>query len=135
MSNKEKHIQDQRPLSPHLTIYKPQITSVLSISHRLAGIALFLGTWLLAVWIILNAYGCGDCINALISSGLGKFFLFLWSAALYYHLLNGIRHLFWDVGLGFKIATVNKSGIAVILGTLALLLITWCPFVGLGVGN
>lgn len=125
MSEKNQNNNSKRPLSPHLTIYKPQITSVLSISHRLTGLALFVGTLILAWWIILSIYGNCDCINQIITSTLVRFFLVLWTLALYYHLLNGIRHLFWDMGKGFEIETVNKSGILVILGAVGLTLSSW----------
>jgi len=125
MSEKNQNNNSKRPLSPHLTIYKPQITSVLSISHRLTGLALFVGTLILAWWIILSIYGNCDCINQIITSTPVRFFLVLWTLALYYHLLNGIRHLFWDMGKGFEIETVNKSGILVILGAVGLTLSSW----------
>ena len=125
MSKKEQHVQSQRPLSPHLSIYKPQITSILSIAHRFSGVVLFAGSWLLALWVIFSTYGCASCFNTLIASIYGQIALFLWSAALYYHLLNGIRHLFWDIGMGFEIKTVSRSGVAVLVGTLALLAGTW----------
>jgi len=117
--------KDNRPLSPHIGIYKPQITSILSISHRMSGFALYVGAILLAWWIVANVYGCGSCINPLISSDVGKVFIGLWSLALYYHMLNGIRHLFWDMGKGFEIKTVNISGMIVVFGALALTAISW----------
>ena len=120
MSENKKINSSNRPLSPHLTIYKPQITSVLSITHRLTGVALLIGAVLLAWWIVFNVYGCGSCINP-----LGKIFLFLWSLALYYHLLNGIRHLFWDMGKGFEIKTVNFTGVLVLILTIILTVSTW----------
>ena len=77
----------------------------------------------------MNVYGCGSCINTILSSTIGKVALFLWSVALYYHLLNGIRHLVWDIGYGFEIETVNRSGQLTILGTIVLTAITWTFFV------
>lgn len=125
MSKKTNGNTSKRPLSPHLTIYKPQITSVLSISHRLTGLGLFIGALLLAWWIVFNVYGSCDCVNNLIFSTVGRVFLILWTLALYYHLLNGIRHLFWDMGKGFEIKTVNKSGIFVLLGAFGLTIASW----------
>lgn len=116
---------NKRPLSPHLGIYKPQLTSMLSITHRATGFALFVGALLLSWWIVFNAYGCGDCINKMVFSVPGRVFLFLWSLALYYHMLNGVRHLFWDAGKGFEIKTVYASGIAVVLGAIALTAGSW----------
>lgn len=117
--------KDKRPLSPHLTIYKPQITSILSISHRITGFGLYVGALLLALWIIANVYGCASCINPIINSGAGRVVLVLWSFALFYHMLNGIRHLFWDMGKGFEIKTVNKTGIIVIVGAVLLTTVSW----------
>ena len=125
MSKNKQTNNYNRPLSPHLSIYKPQITSILSITHRLTGIALLVGTILLAWWIIFNVYGCGSCINPLIDSKVGKLVLFLWSLALYYHLLNGIRHLFWDIGKGFEIKVVKFSGVLVVFLTIILTVATW----------
>jgi succinate dehydrogenase / fumarate reductase cytochrome b subunit len=125
MSGINKNLPNKRPLSPHLSIYKPQITSVLSITHRATGFALFIGALLLGWWIVLNVYGCSNCINALINSIAGKTFLVLWTLAMYYHLLNGVRHLFWDIGRGLEIKTVNMTGILVILGSIALTLASW----------
>ena len=125
MSGKNQIPPSKRPLSPHISIYKPQLTSVLSITHRLTGIGLFVGALLLSWWIVLNVYGCASCINPLIMSIPGKVFLVLWTLALYYHLLNGIRHLFWDIGKGFEVKTVNFTGIIVLLGAVGLTLLSW----------
>jgi succinate dehydrogenase / fumarate reductase, cytochrome b subunit len=122
MSAKNK---DRRPISPHIGIYKPQITSVLSITHRITGFALYVGAILLVWWIVANIYGCGSCINSLITSSVGRIFLILWSLALFYHMLNGIRHLFWDMGKGFEIKTVNLTGILVVLSSLILTALSW----------
>lgn len=116
-----------RPLSPHLQVYRPQITSVLSITHRATGIALTVGTVLLAAWIVAAAMGpaAHAQIAAILGSGLGQVLLFGWSLALFYHLLNGIRHLFWDAGHGFDLATMEKSGKAVVAGTVVLTALAW----------
>ena len=116
-----------RPLSPHLQIYKPQITSVLSISHRITGVALGAGTILLAAWIVAAAMGpaAHGRIAGFMGSWLGQLMLFGWSVALFYHLLNGIRHLFWDAGRGFDLPTMEKSGKAVVAGTVVLTALAW----------
>ncbi len=116
-----------RPLSPHLQVYKPQITSVLSISHRLTGVALAAGTLLLAAWIIAAAMGpaAHARVAGFAGSWLGQLMLFGWSVALFYHLLNGIRHLFWDTGRGLDLATAEKSGKAVVAGTVVLVALAW----------
>ncbi|MDB2414701.1 succinate dehydrogenase, cytochrome b556 subunit [Rickettsiales bacterium] len=115
----------KRPLSPHLSIYKPQITSVLSISHRLTGVALYVGTVFLALWTILSVYGCASCINPLIKTPVGYGILGIWSLALYYHLCNGVRHLFWDAGKGYEISVVTRSGVLVVIASVAMTLLTW----------
>ena len=116
-----------RPLSPHLQIYKPQITSMLSISHRATGVALAAGTLLLAAWIVAAAIGPGAHarVAAFAGSWIGQVLLFGWSVALFYHLLNGIRHLVWDTGRGFDLATMEMSGKAVVAGTVVLTALAW----------
>jgi succinate dehydrogenase / fumarate reductase cytochrome b subunit len=128
--------KDNRPLSPHLTIYRPQITSVLSITHRLTGIALFAGTALIVVWLWSVAYvpAFYATLHGWLASGIGRLMLLGWMAAFYYHLANGIRHLFWDIGWGFTIPQVNRSGWLVILFTLAVTAATW-GFVTYGMGH
>lgn len=114
----------ERPLSPHLTIYRPQITSVLSISHRATGVFLFLGSFVLIWGMVLDIYGC-DCIFPLFHTSIGQLALFAWSFFLFYHLCNGIRHLFWDAGKGFEIHQVTASGILVLFASTILTLISW----------
>lgn len=118
---------DRRPLSPHLQVYRPQITSVLSITHRVTGVALAVGTLLLTYWLVAAASGPEAYAHAqgLLSSKLGLLFLFLWTLALFYHLSNGIRHLVWDAGYGFEIATVDKTGKWVIIAAVVLTVLTW----------
>ena len=105
-----------RPISPHLQVYKPQLTSVLSILHRITGVALAVGTILLVYWLIAAASGpeAFAGAEALIGSWLGRILLFGWTFALYFHLTNGIRHLFWDAGFGFELKTVYASGWTVV---------------------
>jgi succinate dehydrogenase / fumarate reductase cytochrome b subunit len=119
--------QRKRPLSPHLQVYKPQYTSVLSILHRITGVALAFGTLLLFYWLVAAAGGPESYAAAqdFIGSFIGRLLLFGWTIALFYHLCNGIRHLFWDVGLGFELDMAYKSGIAVLIGTGALTLLAW----------
>ena len=118
---------DNRPLSPHLTIYRWQISSVLSILHRLTGFALTVGTLVLAwfLWSAAYSQGCYDCLVKFLTHPLGIFFLAGWSFAFYYHLANGIRHLFWDIGLGFTLPVMNRSGITVVIFSLAATAATW----------
>lgn len=116
-----------RPVSPHLTIYKPQITSVMSILHRITGIALAVGTFFLVLWLSAAAYSpeCFSGIHSFFTGLLGKIMLFGWTLAFYYHLLNGIRHLWWDLGKGFDMASVERSGLLVAVGCAALTIVSW----------
>ena len=116
-----------RPLSPHLQVYRPQLTTVLSILHRIAGLALVAGTPVLVGWLIAAASDSATFAqaNAVLGSWLGRLALFGWSAALFYHLANGIRHLFWDAGLGLELPTVYASGKAVIAVTAILTIAAW----------
>ena len=113
-----------RPLSPHLQIYKPQITSALSILHRATGVFLAIGTLLFVYWLLSLAAGpdaYGEA-QAFFGSALGRFVLFPWIFALAYHTCNGIRHLFWDAGKGFEIESVHASGVAVVVASVVLTL-------------
>jgi succinate dehydrogenase / fumarate reductase cytochrome b subunit len=116
-----------RPLSPHLQIYRWQLTSVLSILHRITGVALAAGTLLLVYWIIATAAGTATfaTAQAFIGSIVGRLLLFGWTVALFYHLANGIRHLLWDAGKGFELRTAYASGWAVVIGAVALSVLAW----------
>jgi succinate dehydrogenase / fumarate reductase, cytochrome b subunit len=119
----------ERPLSPFMfpIWYRFQITSALSILHRLTGIGLAVGSILLAWWLISVAAG-GELFEAthwFLVSPIGMVLLFLWSVAFFYHLCNGIRHLAWDAGYGFEIRTAARSGYAVIVMTALLTLLAW----------
>ena len=117
----------ERPLSPHLQIYRPQITSVLSIIHRATGVVLAIGTVLLVAWLAAAAAGPGAfaAAQAVAGSWLGIVILFAFSLCLIYHLLNGIRHLFWDAGRGFELQTVTITGWGVVVGTVLLTIAAW----------
>jgi succinate dehydrogenase / fumarate reductase cytochrome b subunit len=107
--------------------YRFQITSALSILHRLTGIGLAVGSILLAWWLVAVAAG-GEwfaATHAFIASPLGILLLFLWSVAFFYHLCNGIRHLVWDAGRGFEIRNAYRSGYAVLTATAVLTVLTW----------
>jgi succinate dehydrogenase / fumarate reductase cytochrome b subunit len=116
-----------RPLSPHLQVYRPQLTSVLSIAHRGTGIFLTLGTLLLVYWLLSIASGPEAYANAraFFGSWFGQLVLFAWTFALFYHLCNGIRHLFWDIGFGFELPSVYASGKAVLIVSAVLTLSAW----------
>ena len=116
-----------RPLSPHLQVYRPQLTSILSITHRATGIALSFGIILLIAWILATAAGENyfKTVNSIITSWLGKLVLVGFTWALFYHLCNGVRHLFWDAGFGFELSTVYKSGYATVAASVLLTAAAW----------
>jgi succinate dehydrogenase / fumarate reductase cytochrome b subunit len=116
-----------RPLSPHLQIYKWQLTSVLSILHRATGIALTVGALYLAVWVMCAAAGPKTyaTFQAFNGSILGRIVLGGWLFCGYYHLCNGIRHLFWDAGYGFALKDAYRSGWIVVGVSLAATLLSW----------
>jgi len=118
-----------RPLSPFMfpTWYRFQITSALSILHRLTGIALAVGSILLTWWLVSVAAGGAlfAATHAFIASPIGMLLLFGWSIAVFYHLSNGIRHLAWDVGFGFEIKQAYRSGYAVLAATALLTTLAW----------
>ena len=115
-----------RPLSPHIQVYRPQITSVLSIAHRITGVALTAGTLLLTWWLVAAAYGPEQFATAqgFIGSWIGQLLLWGFTFALFYHLGNGVRHLAWDFGWGFELGQLRTSGIAVLVFACAATLIT-----------
>lgn len=120
-------LQAQRPLSPHLGIYRWQISNTLSILHRLTGVALSLGSLLLAVWLWCAAYApqTHAMLHEFFASPIGLFLLFGWSVAFYYHLAAGIRHLFWDSGRGFRVPVMTRTGQLVVAFTLLATGGTW----------
>lgn len=123
-----------RPLSPHLQIYKPQITSMLSILHRITGMALVFGLPVLVWFLHEVAYGTLETslFATIFFSFIGKMMLLGWTFCLAYHLCNGIRHLFWDIGYGFELDQLRKTGWAVIIGSIALTIIAWACVIGQG---
>lgn len=116
-----------RPLSPHLQVYRPQITSVLSILHRITGVVLALGIIPLVYWFAALAGGPAAYEEAygVLSSGFVQLLLLGWVLAFSYHLLNGIRHLLWDAGWGFELRQVYASGWAVLAGAVLITLLVW----------
>lgn len=125
----------ERPLSPHLQVYKPQLTSTLSILHRMTGVALALGSLLFAGWLVAVAGGPAGFEHArtVLASVYGQIMLFLLSACLVYHFLNGIRHLAWDAGHGYDIPKAYASGYAVLV--LAVLITAGLWWAGLTMGG
>ncbi|GIS66876.1 MAG: succinate dehydrogenase, cytochrome b556 subunit [Candidatus Pelagibacterales bacterium] len=117
----------KNPLSPHLQIYRWHISSLLSITHRISGVINFISLILIIFWLVALSLGENNYESFLlmINSFFGKFILigFTWSMS--FHVLGGIRHLFWDLGYGFEIKTANISGIIVIISSLVLTIIFW----------
>ena len=116
-----------RPLSPHLQVYRPQLTSVLSILHRATGIALAVGALYLAVWVICAAGNAGTyaTFQSFNTSILGRLLLGGWLFSAFYHLSNGIRHLFWDAGYGFDIKDAYRSGWIVVGVSAVATVVSW----------
>jgi succinate dehydrogenase / fumarate reductase cytochrome b subunit len=116
-----------RPLSPHLQIYRLPLVSLMSISHRISGVAMAAGTILLVAWLGSAAYGpdAYDMVSDLLGSPIGLLILFGFTLAFYFHLCHGIRHLLWDIGKGFELSTVQVSNRLVIVGTFLFTAITW----------
>ena len=117
----------QRPLSPHLRIYKPQLTSALSIGHRATGLALGLGSIFLVWWLVAAASGGAAFADAqeFWRSWFGILLILGWTFSLFFHLCNGIRHLFWDAGWGFDLRTTYASGWLVVGASIVLTVAAW----------
>lgn len=111
-----------RPLSPHLSIYRPMYTMILSILHRITGVALTLGLMMVIWWFLALSIGEDyfETANWALTSVVGGLIMIgsLWALA--FHLCNGIRHLFWDVGKGFELDTAWRSGLAVIAASIVI---------------
>ena len=126
---------DKRPLSPDIQIYRPQLTSVLSISHRVTGIALSVGALLLVSWLLAAAAGpqAYSTVQGFMRSSLGLLLMFGWTFSFFFHLCNGIRHLVWDAGYGFKLHTIYASGWTVVAASMMLTVAAWISsFVAVG---
>lgn len=123
----------EKPLSPHIQIYRWEITMLVSILHRAAGIAMAAGT-ALVVWMLLalasgeQAY---DCFHKFINSPLGALMLLGWTVAVFLHMGNGVRHFFWDAGKGYKVATARCTAFLLVAFTLIMTMLVWltaCPW-------
>lgn len=121
----------QRPLSPHLGIYRMQINMVMSIVHRITGAALYFGTILLAAWLIATASGpdAFGVVDAIFGHPLGKLVLFGYSWALIHHMLGGMRHLLWDTGRALDIKSADALAWLTVIGSVSLTALLW--FAGL----
>lgn len=118
---------DARPLSPHLGIYRMQVSMVMSIVHRITGAALYFGTLLLAWWLIAIAQGpeALATVNLVLGHPLGKLVLLGFTWALVHHMLGGLRHFIWDFGSGFNLGTVNLMSWLTIIGSLLITAAVW----------
>ena len=117
----------KQPLSPHLQIYRLPLTALLSIVHRATGVVLALGS-LLLVWVLAMAADGPEAYESAYShmaSWYGQLFLFGLTFSLYLHFCNGIRHLFWDVGMGFELETVDLTAKLAIVVAIILTIATW----------
>ncbi len=122
-----EHSTKNRPLSPHLQVYNPQITSMTSIFHRISGSILAIGNVFLVIWLYGLAFSIDtfNGINGFLTSWLGIIFLMGWTAAFWYHFFAGIRHLGWDFGYGFELKTAYKTAYITFIATAIFTLITW----------
>jgi succinate dehydrogenase / fumarate reductase cytochrome b subunit len=117
----------ERPLSPHLSIYRWPMPMIMSIAHRITGAALYFGTLLMAWWLIAagsgpNAYGK---MSGFMNSAVGRLILFGYTWALIHHMLGGIRHLIWDAGYGFDSTEREGLSLATLLGSIVLTVLLW----------
>ena len=117
----------KRPLSPHLQIYHPALTMLMSIAHRASGIFLYIGSAGLSLWLAALAYGesAYAIARAIALAPIGQILLFLFIWALLHHALGGVRHLIWDTGLGFAPKSADLLAWATLIGGIALTLALW----------
>lgn len=126
MSKSLEEIKANRPLSPHLSIYKPQISSVLSIGHRMTGASLYIAFVIISWWFSLWVFSKFDPYYLeLANCNIAKLFFVLTSYAIFYHTCTGIRHLIWDTGRMFSINNINKSGWMAVFMSFILTAIFW----------
>jgi len=117
----------RRPLSPHLEVYRPQLSSVLSIMNRVTSIAISAGTALLVWWLVAAASGPSAyaTVSDFLGSFVGIFVLFGWTASLMYHFFAGIRHLAWDAGYGYALPQMRITGLGTVVATGVSTVLIW----------
>jgi succinate dehydrogenase / fumarate reductase cytochrome b subunit len=127
------NININRPLSPHLQVYSWQLTMILSILHRATGIFLMAGTPVLVWWLYMVQAGAHRYSHAMedLAHPVARLLLFGWTFSIFYHLCNGVRHLFWDIGKGYEISALYRSGAAVVVVSILMTLATWACAYGL----
>jgi succinate dehydrogenase / fumarate reductase, cytochrome b subunit len=120
-------LRAERPLSPHLHIYRPMLTMMMSIAHRISGVANAVGFLLLAWWLVAIAAGPEQyaIVSSFFASFVGRTLLFLFSWALIHHMLGGIRHLIWDTGRGLDLVSIEVFAWATIIGSATLTILLW----------
>lgn len=125
MSNVD--LKANRPLSPHLQIYRPMLTMTMSIVHRITGGALYFGTFFLAIWLVAAASGPNAfaVVDGIYSSWFGQLVMFGYTWALLHHMLGGFRHFIWDTGRGFGPEERELLAKATLVGSVALTIIVW----------
>jgi succinate dehydrogenase / fumarate reductase cytochrome b subunit len=130
MSNE---LEAGRPLSPHLQIYRPMLTMMMSIAHRISGASLAVGFALLTWWLVAISMGpeAYACVAAFFGSLIGRALLLLFTWALIHHMLGGIRHLIWDTGAGFSRTSIEVLAWLTITGSIVLTILVWV--VGYGI--
>ena len=123
--------QTPRPLSPHLQVYRPMLTTAMSIFHRITGVALYVGTLLLA-WFLFSVASGGEAFataQSFFGSIFGKLILFGYTWAMLHHMLGGVRHFIWDTGRGFELDTVEWLARLTIIGSLLLTVLFWAAVI------
>lgn len=117
----------ERPLSPHLSIYRPMLTMMMSIAHRISGVGNSVGFLLLAWWLVAIAAGPDQyaVVSSFFASLGGRAVLFLFSWSLIHHMLGGIRHLIWDTGVGLDKVSIEVFAWATIIGSITLTVLVW----------
>ncbi len=118
---------DNRPLSPHLQIYRLPLTAITSISHRITGALLAVGALVLVYWLAALAGGRESFAAAqgFVGNWFIQLLMFVWTYLLFYHLCNGVRHLVWDAGYGFELETAKKTGVVAIVAAGVLTVLAW----------
>jgi len=129
-------LEARRPLSPHLSIYRPMLTMMMSIAHRITGVSNATGFALLAWWLVAIAAGPEQYahVSAFFGSLPGRVLLFLFSWSLIHHMLGGIRHLIWDTGAGLDLVSIEIFAWATIIGSITLTVLIWLGGAWLGGG-
>jgi succinate dehydrogenase / fumarate reductase, cytochrome b subunit len=127
MASAKPSVGTQRPISPHLQIYSPLVNMMMSIVHRITGVGLYIGTLLLAFYLASAASGPAAFAYAswLFSTPIGLLILFGYTWVLFHHMLGGVRHMIWDTGRGFDLATVDKLCWGSLIASVSLTILVW----------